>query len=59
MAKPHLDDEFIHESLKNSDFSSIGFSDYLERLTQNLIHSYSNLTTGVELITSSMTSTST
>jgi PAS domain S-box-containing protein len=43
---------FIHESLyKNSDFSSIGFSDYLERLTQNLIHSYSNLTTGVELIT--------
>ena len=43
---------FIHESLyKNSDFSSIGFSDYLERLTQNLIHSYSNVTTGVELIT--------
>ncbi len=42
---------FIHESLyKNSDFSSIGFSDYLERLTQNLIHSYSHVTTGVELI---------
>lgn len=43
---------FIHESLyKNSDFSSIGFSDYLQRLTQNLIHSYSNVTRGVELIT--------
>ncbi|MBO75095.1 MAG: hypothetical protein CMD33_07475 [Flavobacteriales bacterium] len=43
---------FIHESLyRNSDFSSIGFSDYLQRLTQNLIHSYSNVTKGVELIT--------
>ena len=43
---------FIHESLyKNSDFSSIGFSDYLQRLTQNLIHSYSHVTTGVELTT--------
>lgn len=43
---------FIHESLyKNSDFSSIGFSDYLERLTQNLIHSYSNVTARVELTT--------
>ncbi len=42
---------FIHESLyRNSDFSSIGFSDYLEWLTQNLIHSYSHVTTGVELI---------
>ena len=42
---------FIHESLyRNSDFSSIGFSDYLERLTQNLIHSYSNVTSRVELI---------
>ncbi len=42
---------FIHESLyKNSDFSSIGFSDYLERLTQNLIHSYSNVAQGVELV---------
>ena len=42
---------FIHESLyRNSDFSSIGFSDYLERLTQNLIHSYSNVSSKVTLI---------
>jgi len=42
---------FIHESLyQNSDFSSIGFADYLERLTQNLIHSYSKISARVELI---------
>jgi PAS domain S-box-containing protein len=42
---------FIHESLyRNTDFSSIGFSDYLERLTQNLIHSYSNVSSRVELV---------
>ncbi|MGA0435034.1 MAG: PAS domain-containing sensor histidine kinase [Flavobacteriales bacterium] len=42
---------FIHESLyRNSDFSSIGFSEYLERLTQNLIHSYSNVSARVELV---------
>ena len=37
--KPHISTmSFIRESLyKNSDFSSIGFSDYLERLTQNYI----------------------
>jgi PAS domain S-box-containing protein len=41
---------FIHESLyQNSDFSSIGFADYLERLTQNLIQSYSNISARVEL----------
>ena len=41
---------FIHESLyQNSDFSSIGFAEYLKRLTQNLIHSYSRVSTNVEL----------
>jgi two-component sensor histidine kinase len=41
---------FIHESLyQNSDFSSIGFTEYLKRLTQNLIHSYSRVATGVAL----------
>jgi PAS domain S-box-containing protein len=41
---------FIHESLyQNSDFSSIGFAEYLKRLTENLIHSYSRVSTGVEL----------
>jgi PAS domain S-box-containing protein len=41
---------FIHESLyQNSDFSSIGFTEYLKRLTQNLIHSYSRVATGVSL----------
>jgi len=41
---------FIHESLyQNSDFSSIGFAEYLKRLTQNLIHSYSRVSANVEL----------
>ena len=42
---------FIHESLyQNSDFSSISFSSYLERLTNNLIHSYSKISCEVELV---------
>lgn len=42
---------FIHESLyQNTDFSSIGFSEYLTRLTQNLIQSYSKVASGVELL---------
>jgi PAS domain S-box-containing protein len=42
---------FIHESLyQNSDFSSISFSSYLERLTNNLIHSYSKISCQVELV---------
>ena len=41
---------FIHESLyQNSDFSSIGFAEYLKRLTQNLIHSYSRVSSNVNL----------
>jgi len=41
---------FIHESLyQNSDFSSIGFAEYLKRLTQNLIHSYSRVSANVKL----------
>ena len=41
---------FIHESLyQNSDFSSIGFAEYLKRLTQNLIHSYSRIASDVVL----------
>ena len=44
---------FIHESLyQNSDFSSISFSSYLERLTNNLIHSYSKISCEVELVSS-------
>ena len=32
---------YIHESLyKNTDFSSIRFSEYLKQLSQNLLHSY-------------------
>jgi PAS domain S-box-containing protein len=42
---------FIHESLyQNSDFSAISFSTYLERLTHNLIHSYSKISCRVELV---------
>ena len=42
---------FIHESLyQNSDFSSISFSSYLERLTNNLIHSYSKISCEVQLV---------
>ena len=42
---------FIHESLyQNTDFSSIGFSEYLTRLTHNLIQSYSKVASGVELV---------
>jgi two-component sensor histidine kinase len=33
---------YIHESLyRHTDFSSISFADYLQRLSTNLIHSYS------------------
>lgn len=43
---------FIHESLyQNSDFSSISFSSYLERLANNLIHSYSKISCEIDLIT--------
>lgn len=43
---------FIHESLyQNSDFSSISFSSYLERLANNLIHSYSKISCEVDLVT--------
>lgn len=41
---------FIHESLyKNTDVSSIGFSEYLMRLAQNLIASYARKDCRVEL----------
>jgi PAS domain S-box-containing protein len=43
---------FIHESLyQNTDFSSISFAVYLERLATNLIHSYSKLSCHVSLET--------
>jgi two-component sensor histidine kinase len=41
---------FIHESLyRNTDFSAIGFSEYLMRLAQNLIASYARKDCRVEL----------
>jgi len=43
---------YIHESLyKNTDFSSISFSEYLVRLSNNLIHSYARRDCAVELET--------
>lgn len=43
---------YIHESLyKNTDFSSISFSEYLVRLSNNLIHSYARRDCEVELET--------
>ena len=41
---------YIHESLyQSTDFSSIGFSEYLQRLTSNLMSSYAQQTAQVEL----------
>mgnify|MGYP001556115733 FL=1 len=41
---------YIHESLyQNTDFSSISFSEYLKRLTSNLMSSYAQQTAQVEL----------
>ena len=41
---------FIHESLyQTKDFSSINFTEYVINLSQNLIHSYSNLDNEVKL----------
>jgi PAS domain S-box-containing protein len=43
---------YIHESLyQNTDFSSISFSEYLKRLTSNLMSSYAQQTAQVELDT--------
>jgi len=43
---------YIHESLyQNTDFSSISFSEYLKRLTSNLMSSYAQRTAHVELET--------
>ena len=43
---------YIHESLyRNTDFSSISFSEYLVRLSNNLIHSYARQDCQVELRT--------
>ena len=44
---------YIHESLyRNTDFSSISFAEYLERLSVNLINSYSTPDCDVKLTTS-------
>ena len=42
----------IHETIyRNSDFSAINFSDYIQSIASNLVQSYSNPQTHVELIT--------
>jgi len=42
---------YIHESLyQNTDFSSISFSEYLKRLTTNLMSSYAQLSARIEFI---------